>query len=129
MRLIILRALLICLCLDCAAGNAQGGIGSNAPEKKLESHRPVTAPRAIYTTDPKYPKLPRKQKRVEGTEILWLVVGVDGKAHDIEVEQSLGKEFDDSAIDAVSKWRFQPATQDGQPVAVNLHIQLHFKHY
>jgi len=43
---------------------------------------------------------------------------VDGKVTEIRLKQSSGSALlDRTAVDTVKKWRFKPATVDGQPVA------------
>lgn len=86
----------------------------------------VSAPRVTYGPDPEYSKKARKAK-YQGTCVLWLVVGADGKPRDIKVVRSLGLGLDEKAVEAVSKWRFDPARKDGQPVAVQINIEVTFR--
>jgi TonB family protein len=37
--------------------------------------------------------------------------------------------LDEKAIAAVSTWRFQPGTLDGQPVAVEVNVEVTFRLY
>jgi TonB family protein len=37
--------------------------------------------------------------------------------------------LDEKAIEAVQKWRFQPATKDGEPVAVLINVETTFHLY
>jgi TonB family protein len=37
--------------------------------------------------------------------------------------------LDEKALEAVRQWRFDPATQDGQPVAVLVNIEVNFRLY
>jgi protein TonB len=37
--------------------------------------------------------------------------------------------LDQKAMEAVSKWRFRPATKDGQAVPVMVNIEVHFRLY
>jgi TonB family protein len=59
--------------------------------------------------------------------VLGLIVGPDGRAHEIKVEGSLGKDYDDAAIKAVRQWRFEPALKEGQPVAVHIDVTEEFR--
>jgi len=86
----------------------------------------VKPPKAISAPDPEYSKQARKAK-YKGTVVLWMIVGADGIPRDIAVSRSLGMGLDEKAIEAVRKWRFQPATKHGVPVAVQ--IILDFKLY
>jgi periplasmic protein TonB len=88
----------------------------------------VSAPRAIYDPDPEYSEEARKAK-YQGTVLLWLIVGADGKPRDIRVQHSLGMGLDERAIDAVRQWKFEPAMKDGQPVAVQVNIEVSFRLY
>ena len=86
----------------------------------------VSPPRVISATDPQYSKEARKA-RVEGTVLLWLIVGPDGLAHDIKVARSLGHGLDQTAIEAVRTWKFKPGLKDGRPVPVQINVELNFR--
>ncbi len=86
----------------------------------------VTAPRAIYDPEPEYSDEARKAK-YQGNVLLWAVIGADGHPRDVRVQRSLGMGLDQKAIDAVKTWRFSPATKDGQPVAVQVNIEVNFR--
>ena len=88
----------------------------------------VSAPRAIYAPDPEYSEEARKAK-YQGTIVLWTVIGPDGRVHDTRVQRTLGMGLDQKAIEAVRKWRFQPAMKDGHPVAVQVNIEVNFRLY
>lgn len=88
----------------------------------------VSAPRAIYAPDPEYSEEGRKAK-FQGTVVLWTVIGPDGHTHEIRVSRSLGMGLDQKAIEAVRKWRFEPAMKDGHPVAVQVNIEVNFRLY
>lgn len=88
----------------------------------------VMAPRPIYDPDPEYSDEARRSK-YQGVVVLWVVVGRDGLPKDVRVARSLGLGLDQKAVDAVRRWRFQPATMDGRPVAVQLNIEVSFRLY
>jgi TonB family protein len=88
----------------------------------------VSAPRAIYDPDPEYSEEARKAKH-QGTVILWIVVGADGRPREIRVQRALGLGLDEKAVEAVRKWRFAPAMRDGHPVAVEVNIEVNFRLY
>jgi TonB family protein len=81
-------------------------------------------PRQVFAPEPNFP---RHRDRNHGTVVLGLIVGLDGRAHEIKVEGSLGKDYDDAAIKAVRQWRFEPALKDGQPVAVHIDVTVEFR--
>ena len=85
----------------------------------------VSPPHVIYAPDPEYSEEASKAK-LEGTCVLSLIVGVDGKAHGINVVTPLGKGLDENAINAVSTWKFEPGKKDGVPVATQIEIRVEF---
>jgi TonB family protein len=88
----------------------------------------VSAPRAVFTPDPEYSEEARKAK-YQGTCVLWLVVGPDGRPRDIKVSRTLGLGLDEKAIEAVKQWKFDPAMKDGKPVAVQISVEVTFHLY
>ena len=88
----------------------------------------VSAPRAIYAPDPEYSEESRKAK-YQGTVVLFVVVGADGRPHDIRIQRSLGLGLDEKAVEAVRTWKFEPARKDGQAVAVQVNIEVNFRLY
>jgi periplasmic protein TonB len=88
----------------------------------------VSAPRPVFTPDPEYSEEARKAK-YQGTCVLWLVVGPDGKTRDIRVGRTLGLGLDEKAIEAVKQWKFEPAMKDGKPVAVQVNVEVTFRLY
>jgi TonB family protein len=61
--------------------------------------------------------------------VLWVVVGPDGRPRDVRVSRSLGLGLDEKAMDAVRSWKFEPARKDGQPVAVQINVEVNFRLY
>jgi TonB family protein len=88
----------------------------------------TTAPHAIYSPGPDYPEKARKAK-VQGVVTLKLTVSPDGTTKDIQVVKHVRSDLDANAVDAVRTWKFEPATRDGEPVAVSLNIDVAFRLY
>ena len=88
----------------------------------------ISAPRILYQPDPEYSEPARKAK-YEGTVVLGLIVGPDGRPRDIRVTRSLGMGLDEKAIEAVRQWKFEPARKNGQPVAVQINVEVDFRLY
>jgi TonB family protein len=55
-----------------------------------------------------------------------MIITKNGQPVDVTVERSLSPNLDAQAIKAVSQWRFSPATKDGDPVAVHMHVEVSF---
>ena len=51
----------------------------------------------------------------------------EGIPRDISVIKDLGMGLGERAVEAVSKWRFDPATIDGKPVAVKINVEINFR--
>ncbi len=88
----------------------------------------VSAPRVIYAPDPEFSEEARKAK-YQGTVVLWIVVGPDGRIHDVRLQRSLGMGLDEKAIEAIQRWKFEPARRDGKPVAVQVNVEVNFRLY
>jgi periplasmic protein TonB len=101
-----------------------GGIGGGA----YRVGGGVSAPRVLFSPDPEFSEEARKAK-YQGTVVLWLIVGPDGRTHDIRVQRSLGMGLDEKAIEAVQRWRFEPARKDGIAVAVQVAVEVNFHLY
>lgn len=111
-----------------------------APVEKLAEPRPaapeapvpISPPRAdagqLSNPAPIYPSLSRRL-REEGTVVLDILIKADGTVGEIKIKTSSGfKRLDDTAVKAVTHWRYLPATQGDkkidywyeQPVEFNL---------
>jgi len=101
-----------------------GGIGGGA----YRVGGGVSAPKIIYKVDPEFSEEARKNKW-QGTVVLKVVVGVDGKTHEISVLRSLGMGLDEKAVDAARLWRFDPGMKDGRPVPVEVNMEINFHLY
>jgi periplasmic protein TonB len=113
----------------CCGGVGDGyGSGHGVGRSMRPGEGGVTQPRPIYDPEPEYSDEARRIK-LQGSVSLWMVVGLDGRAHNIRVQRSLGMGLDQKAIDAVNRWRFEPATLNGKPVAVEIAVEVNFRLY
>ncbi len=75
----------------------------------------------------KYPPI-AQQNGIEGTVLLQLTIGKDGKIENTRIQKSLSKECDCAAIEATKKLkRFSPAKENGQPVRSKYTIPFKFQ--
>ena len=88
----------------------------------------VSAPTPIYTPQPEFSEEARKAK-YQGVVVLSGIIGVDGKVHNPRVVRSLGMGLDEKALAAVKLWKFDPGKKDGQPVAVEMGLEISFNLY
>ena len=103
-------------------------IGKHSPDVPLKVGGMVKPPRAIFTPDPEYSSQ-ANHARLQGTLLLRVIVGPEGRARDIRVQRGLGMGLDEKAIEAVQRWKFEPATKDGKPVTVQINIEMNFRLY
>jgi TonB family protein len=77
----------------------------------------LSSPVATSKVDPAYP-LELMKQNVSGTVILYAVILADGSVGRVRVLRSVDERLDRFASEAIAKWQFQPATKNGNPVAV-----------
>lgn len=89
---------------------------------------PEIAPGAKRRFQPDYPPTSRRLGE-EGSVILQVMVGTDGKVQEAKVQTSSGfPRLDEAALKhALRAWRFNPGTEDGKPVAMWHSIKVTFK--
>ena len=102
----------------CAGGGTTGG--------SYKVGGAISAPKPIYTPDPEFSDEARDAK-YQGTVVLRTMIGTDGLPRDIRIHRSLGKGLDEKAVEALRRWRFAPALKDGQPVRVEITVEVRFK--
>jgi TonB family protein len=85
----------------------------------------VRAPERIFSPDPIYPEEARLA-RIQGVVILQTIIDALGKVNDIKVLKGLPSGLSEAAVEAVSRWQFNPATLDGKPVAVYYMVTITF---
>ncbi len=85
----------------------------------------ITPPRVVHQVQP-VPDAGKKGFRISGTVLIALVVSSQGLPLNLRVARSLDKDIDQSAMDAVKEWRFEPAKKEGKPVAVKVTVEIRF---
>ena len=84
-------------------------------------------PTGGYQVRPSYPAS-AKRLGVQGTTLLRVQVLENGRVGGLEVEQSAGHpDLDQAAIDAVRRWRFEPARRGDQAVAMWVRLPVEFR--
>lgn len=109
-----------------AGGGVGPGLGGGYGGGVFRVGGGVSAPSPIYKPEPEYSPEAR-QAKLQGTVILSLIVGTDGRTHAIRIARSLGLGLDERAIEAVRQWLFEPAKKDGKPVAVAVDVEVSFR--
>jgi TonB family protein len=86
----------------------------------------VKPPALLFKKEPQYTEEARLAK-FQGTVVLYIEVGPDGWAHNIQVTQGLGLGLDQRAVAAVSQWRFRPGMKDDVAVPVAATVEVNFR--
>lgn len=114
-------------------GGIIGGVLSGAPPppppkaatpKRIRVGGQVEAAKLIFQPKPEYPPL-AKMARIQGSVRLEAIISKDGTIQDLKVLSGhplLVK----SALEAVSRWRYQPTLLNGDPVEVVTEIDVNF---
>jgi len=84
-------------------------------------------PEIVKQTAPKYPAGARKRGE-QGTVFVQAFVDTSGVPVRVRVPKGKGvtPELDKAGVEAVSQWRFEPATAKGRPVAVYVIVPVKF---
>ena len=85
-----------------------------------------TQPEELERVLPRYPPLARRAG-IQGPVVVRGVVRKDGRIDDVEVIKDLPYGLGDAAREAVSRWRFRPATYNGQPIDVYYTVTVNFR--
>jgi len=102
-------------------GGQLGGTGT-----ALRVGGDVKAPVAITRIEPQYTELARKA-RIEGIVIIEAIIDRNGNVTDARVLKPLPLGLDQSALEAVKRWKFTPGTLNGQPVPVIYNLTVNFR--
>ena len=84
----------------------------------------VQAPSLIHQVQPVYPPLAR-QARIQGDVIIDSVIDTQGRVTQMKVVSG-SPLLVQSAIEALGQCRYQPTLLNGQPIAVDMLVTLHF---
>lgn len=96
------------------------------PPPEAQSLPEVDQPIAVIRPAPRYPN-EALRRNVGGTVRVQVLVAADGSVDRLELAESSGDRFlDRAALEAVRRWRFQPAVRNGQPVAASVIVPLEF---
>ncbi|MEO7346669.1 MAG: energy transducer TonB [Opitutaceae bacterium] len=82
-------------------------------------------PVPVRTVAPEYPPELRREG-VSGLVMVKCTIDESGNVVDPQVEKSSNMAFEKPAVDALKKWKFKPAKQDGTPVAIKVSIPIKF---
>lgn len=98
-----------------------------APPQQSAPPQVADAPRArrALRTRPVPISQPLPRINGTGTARLTLIIGSDGRVRDINIEKALSRNTAD-LVAAVQRWRFKPATEDGEPITAPYSVDISF---
>ena len=88
----------------------------------------VKPPKPVKLRDPKYDEEARRAK-VTGTTLLFAIINEQGDPEVLGFQRPLGNVLDVKALEAVAGWKFKPALRQGQPVPVEINVEVNFRLY
>jgi len=86
----------------------------------------VSAPVLVSSVDPEFSDYARRNK-ISGICLISMVVDVNGVPQDPHVTRSIEPGLDQNALEAVRQYRFKPAMKAGQPVPVQVSVEVNFR--
>ncbi|MHB1700071.1 MAG: TonB family protein [Acidobacteriaceae bacterium] len=88
---------------------------------------PIAAPKLLSHPAPVFPA--GHSGKFAGTCVVAAIVDTQGVPQSVRIVRALGSDFDQSALEAVKRYRFAPFTRNGVPVPVALKIEVNFRRY
>ncbi|MEO7414361.1 MAG: energy transducer TonB [Opitutaceae bacterium] len=85
----------------------------------------MEAPVPVRTVAPDFPETMRRNG-ASGVVIVSCLIDERGNVTDPKVEKSSNVAFEQPALEALQKWKFKPATENGAAVAVRVSIPIKF---
>ena len=85
----------------------------------------MSQPIVIHREQPVYPPLALRA-HMQGSVVVQCIVGRSGEIRDVQVVRSTFAAFEQSAVDAVRKWRFTPGMLSGKPVDTIFELTVNF---
>jgi protein TonB len=82
-------------------------------------------PVPVRTVAPEYPRDMRSQG-INGLVMVKCTIDEKGDVSEANVIKSSNQNFDQYATDAVKKWKFKPARENGNPISVKVTIPIKF---
>lgn len=97
------------------------------PAPEPEPVGPTRGAVLVSSVPPEYPAAALRARQ-QGWVELQFTVDLDGSVQDVEVlNAERGRVFNRAAINAVKRWRFQPALENGDPVRTTVTQTIEFK--
>ncbi len=100
--------------------------GTEPGEAPIMVGEDVIPPVKLHAPVPQYTEAARK-KRIQGVVIVQAIIDKRGDVASVKVHKALPEGLDQAAAEAIRRWKFRPATLNGQPVAVFYNLTINFR--
>ena len=108
-----------------ASGDAPGGADAAGGRLHWHGVDGVRPPIKVFAAQPQYTERARRS-RINGVVIVEAIVDEEGQVACARALTRLAEGLDAAAVESVGKWRFRPATFQGQPVAMIYNLTVNF---
>ena len=98
--------------------------GANDPLLRVGGD--VKPPKKLHAPNPQYTEIARKA-RIQGVVILQAIIDKNGDLRSVKILKDLEMGLGEAAADAACRWKFEPATLNGKPVAVIYNMTTNFR--
>jgi len=96
------------------------------PEGPIHVGGDVKAPVKLLEPKPQYTEIARKA-RIEGVVIVQAIIDKQGSVTNVKVLKGLPMGLAEEAVQAIKRWKFEPATLNGKPVDVYYNLTVNFR--
>lgn len=86
----------------------------------------LTGPVPVRKVDPSYPPALRAEG-VAGEVVLYAIIRKDGSVDSIQLIRGVHPELDKNAMEALARWKFEPARRNGEPVELEAVVRIPFR--
>jgi len=112
-------AIAVAACTSALALRTEVASGDTNKKQSIKVKVDAKELKIVHKEPPTYPVQAKTSgDTLNGTVQLDVVVGKTGDVENIRVKQSLRADYDQAAIDAVRKWRWEPYRVNGGPIEV-----------
>lgn len=86
----------------------------------------VMPPKVLFAPEPQFTAYAKALKQ-GGNCLVYLQVDTEGKPTNVSILRPIGLGLDEQSVVAVQSYKFTPAMENGQPVRVEMNVEVNFK--
>lgn len=85
----------------------------------------VSSPKVVSAVEPEHPPA-LFERGLGGSAKVTISIAADGTVSDVAVAEASDPAFGEAAVAAAKQWKFEPATRDGEPIAIKVSQRFDF---